>query len=311
MLIVRLDAIGDALTTVPLIAALRRRGLRVGIVLRKVNAGIFSTTAVDRIHVAAEVPIVDEIRREGYDYALIPTEKPLAYRMALAAHIPVRVGFENGWGKPFKTLWVRRMCTETIHRTAGLDPRAPHECEVVFKLAHRLVPDAEPSRDPADLRPMVLERDPLPDDRIAIQITDKWERLGARTNDLVELIDRIAAEHSVRLIGSQSERAYCTILATQASRNVELFDEVGPWKDAIAASPALVAPDSGAVHVAGMTGTRVVACFAPQNFMLQTSRWSPWAALHRIVKIEEPWPLVAADALGLLLTDSRRAVYKG
>lgn len=311
VLIVRLDAIGDALTVVPLIAALRRNGLRVGIVLREVNAGVLAAGAVDRIHIAGAPTLLEEIRRAHYAYALIPTEKPIAYRIAREVHIPVRVGFENGWGKPLKTLWVRRMCTETIYRSAGLDPRAPHECEVVFKLARRLVPDAEPPRDPALLRPLVIGREPPADERIAVQITDKWERLGARIEDVVELIGRIGSEHPIRLIGSHAERAYCASVAAAASREIETFETIEPWKDAIAASKALVAPDSGAVHVAGMTGTRVVACFAPQHFALQTARWSPWAAHHRIVKLEEGWPLVAADALGLLLTDSRRAVYKG
>ncbi len=312
VLIVRLDAIGDALTTVPLIAALRRYGMRVGAVLRPVNADVFSSRALDRVHVADHGDLVAEIRAENYDYALIPTEKPLAYRIAKAARISHRVGFENGWGKPLKTLWIRRMCTETIFRTASLDPAAPHECEVVFKLAHRLVPEPEPPRDPAVLRPLVIDDEPIPDERIAVQITDKWERLGARTEEIVELAGRIAQAHSVRLIGSSQERAYCERVSDAMKLPVETFDELSAWKTSIAAARALVAPDSGAVHVAGMTGTPVVSCFAARDFALQTGRWSPWAAAHRIVKMEgESWPLVAADALAPLLSGSRSAVYRG
>jgi ADP-heptose:LPS heptosyltransferase len=311
VLIVRLDAIGDALTTVPLVAALRRYGWRVGAVLRPVNAAVFSAAAFERIHVADGAGIGGEIRAAKYDCALIPTEKAQAYRIARDARIPVRVGFENGWGKPLKTLWVRRMCTETIFRTAGLDPRAPHECEVVFKLAHRLLPHAEPPREPALLRPIVLDREPAPDARIAIQVTDKWERLGAQLQDVEDLIRRIAARHTVRLIGAQTEWEYCDRVSSAVSLPVETFSALADWKASIAAAKALVAPDSGAVHVAGMTGTRVVACFSPKHFALQTARWSPWAAPNRIVKIEEPWPLVAADALEFLLTDSPRAIYKG
>ena len=312
VLIVRLDAVGDALTTVPLVAALRRHGMRIGAVLRPVNADVFSSRGVDRVHVARNGNIVEEIRAENYDYALIPTEKPLAYQIAKAAKIPRRVGFENGWGKPLKSLWIRRMCTETIFRTAGLDPAAPHECEVVFKLVRHIIPDPEPPRDPAVLRPFVLEGEPIPDERIAIQITDKWERLGAGTGEIVEIVDRIAQAHTVRLIGASHERAYCERIAEAAKLPVETFDELNGWKNSIAAARALVAPDSGAVHVAGMIGTRVVACFAARDFALQTARWSPWAAAHRIIKMEgESWPIVAADALESLLTGNRSAVYRG
>jgi len=311
VLIVRLDAIGDALTTVPLVAALRRHGWRVGAVLRPINAAVFSAAALDRVHVANGGDIAGEIREMRYDCALVPTEKPLAYCIARNAGIPVRVGFENGWGKPLKTLWVRRMCTETIFRTAGLDPRAPHECEVVFKLAHRLMPEAEPPRDVAGLRAIVLDREPAADERIAIQVTDKWERLGARLQDVVELIQRVAAHHSVRLIGAQTESEFCARVSASAALPVQTFTALEDWKAAIAAARALVAPDSGASHVAGMTGTRVVTCFGPHDFALQTARWSPWAAPYRIVKIDGLWPLVAADALELLLTDSPGRVYRG
>lgn len=313
VLIVRLDAIGDALTTVPLIAALRRAGYRVGAVLRPVNAQVFSPRALDRAYVAdGSADLRDPLRREGYRAALIPTEKPEAYRIARNARIPVRVGFENGWGKPLKTLWVRRMCTKTVFRTAGLDPHAPHECEVVFKLAADLLPDAEPPRDPKILREIVLDEVPPPDRRIAMQITDKWERLGATPDRVLELYRRAAQQHELRPIGSSKERAYCEQFAHAAGTYVELFDELPAWKTAIAASRAVLAPDSGAVHVAGMTGTPVVSCFAAENFALQSARWSPWAAPHAIVEMsDETWPLAAADALESLLSGRENVEYKG
>jgi ADP-heptose:LPS heptosyltransferase len=312
VLIVRLDAIGDALTTLPLIAALRRHGYRVGAVLRPVNAQIFAARALDRVHLAGTPGLIEEIRREGYGTALIATEKPEAYRIARAAKIPVRIGFENGWGKPFKTLWVRRMCTHTIFRTAGLDPLAPHECAVVFKLAADLVPETEPPRDPAVLRELVLDSEPQPDSRAVLQITDKWERLGASLEHVRELFRRLKAHHGVRLIGAEREREYCERFAASANERVETFGDLARWKNAIAASPAVIAPDSGAVHVAGMTGTAVVACFASEHFALQTGRWAPWAAPNRVVEMRgDAWPMVAADALESLITGSPRAVYKG
>ena len=312
MLIVRLDAIGDALTTVPLIAALRRHGFRVGAVLRPVNARVFSARALDRVHLAGTPALAEEIRRENYGVALIATEKPEAYRIARAARIPVRVGFENGWGKPFKTLWVRRMCTQTVFRTAGLDPRAPHECAVVFKLAGNLLPETDPPRDAALLREFVLDAEPQTDARIALQVTDKWERLGASLDRVLELFERLRTRHRVRLIGAAQERDYCERFAAAAGFSVETFADIAEWKDAIAASRAVMAPDSGAVHVAGMTGTPVAACFASEQFALQTARWAPWAAPNRVVEmVGETWPMVAADALESLLTGSASAAYKG
>ena len=312
MLIVRLDAIGDALTTLPLIAALRRHGYRVGAVLRPVNARIFSARALDRVHLAGTAGLTQEIRSEGYGIALIATEKPEAYRIARDARIPVRIGFENGWGKPLKTLWVRQMCTQTVFRTAGLDPRAPHECAVVFKLAADLLPETDPPRDPDVLRGLVLDAEPEPDSRAVLQITDKWERLGASLEQVREIFARMKAHRGVRLIGAEREREFCERFSAAAGESVEMFGDLAGWKNAIAASRAVMAPDSGAVHVAGMTGTPVVACFASEQFALQTGRWAPWAAPNRVVEMRgETWPMVAADALESLITGSPSAVYKG
>jgi ADP-heptose:LPS heptosyltransferase len=263
------------------------------------------------MHVADGSGVTAQIREQHYDIALIPTEKPEGYRIAKDARIPQRIGFQNGWGKPLKTLWIRRMCTRTVFRTAGLDPRAPHECEVVFKLARAIVGEFEPPRDPRVLRPLVVDDEPQPDDRIAFQVTDKWQRLGASLEDVAQLARRIAQRRAVRFISAGREASYAQAFAQAVSAPVETFETLAPWKSAIAAARAIVAPDSGAVHVAGMVGTPTVSCFAAAEFALQSRRWSPWAAPHRMLAMEASWSLVAADALEDLLRDSAQFSYTG
>ena len=78
--------------------------------------------------------------------------------------------------------------------------------------------------------------------------------------------------------------------------------EASAAKAAIGAAAAIVTPDSGALHVAGFTGTPTVAVFPPErNFELQVERWSPWAAPYRIVRGDTDWPKRAAEALDQLL----------
>lgn len=325
MLIVRLDAIGDALALTPLVAALRERGCRLGIALRPANAAVFAARAFDRVHVttfalrdgsranrAAILRDAREIRREGYAFALIATEDPGGYRLAKAAAIACRVGFENGWGKPLKSLWVRTLCTQTVRRTAGLDPGAPHEAQVAFELGRALLgPDARPVRDARVLRPLVLDHDPPADERILLQVTDKWARLGARLEDVVQTARAVARRRVLRAVAAGSEQAYARAFEDTSGIPVELFAELPAWKAAIAGARAVVAPDSGALHVAGMVGTPVVAVFAGgPAFPLQSARWSPWAAPYRAVALDELWPLVAADALEALLSGTA-PIYRG
>jgi ADP-heptose:LPS heptosyltransferase len=319
VLIIRLDAIGDALALTPLLAELRVRAIPVDVVLRPGNRDVFASRAAHRILAAtfdlrSSLPsnraaierFGEELASQNYTHALVATEDPGGYRLARATRAKVRVGFSNAWGKPLKTLWSRAYLTDVVYRSAGLDSRAPHECEVLFALGSKLLgAGAAPTRDARRLRPLVLENQPQADTRVAVQITDKWERLGIAFEQVVEVLEGIGALVGVshlRLMAATNERPYADRITRATGLEVERFASTQPWMTAIAASPALVAPDSGALHVAGMVGTPIVAVFPPaRDYALQVARWAPWAAPHRIVRAERGWPKRAADALAQLL----------
>jgi ADP-heptose:LPS heptosyltransferase len=315
VLVIRLDAIGDALALTPLLAAFRARSILADVVLSSQNAGIFSSRAARstlavpfelRSSTPGNRAAIERFGRElsarGYTHVLVATEDPGGYRLARAVGAPVRIGFYNGWGKPLKTLWTRNFLTEGVYRSAGLDARAPHECEVLFRLGGPLLGDARPVRERERLRPLVLETEPAPDPRVAVQITDKWERLGIAFEEVAGAVTRIAAAAPIRLIASDRETAYADRVAAATGVPVDSFATIDPWKSAVGAARALPTPDSGALHVAGMVGTPVVAVFPPvRDFALQTARWLPWAAAHRIVRADAGWPQRAADDLAALI----------
>lgn len=315
VLIIRLDAIGDALALTPLLAALRNRSIAVDIVLRPQNAASFSKRAArdvvtapfelrssSRANIGAINRLGSELRKRAYDYVLVATEDPGGYRLAGAVGAPVRIGFSDPWGKPLKALWSRRLLTQNVYRSAGLDPRAPHECEVLFALGEPLLGHETPTSDVMQLRPLVLEREPAPGDAVAVQITDKWERLGIPVEHVQELIEGLSQYGTLSLFSAASEADYARRIASSLTMPITYFEDLEPWKNAIAAAPALVTPDCGALHVAGMVGTPVVGIFAPQpGYALHVARWAPWAAPHRIVRADSGWPVRARDALARLL----------
>jgi ADP-heptose:LPS heptosyltransferase len=315
VLIIRLDAIGDALALTPLLAAFAQRAIPADLILRPANANIFSSRAARRV-IVSDVTLRSsdrsnlkriesfghELRAHAYSHVLVATEDPGGYRLAKSVGAPTRVGFSNGWGKPFKALWTRAFLTDVVYRTAGLDPRAPHESAVLFTLGRSLLGDAAPSRDLTLLRPLVLEREPPSDERVVIQISDKWQRLHIDFDRVAELVRRAAHAVPLRLVSAKAERDYAHAIASAVAIDVECFDDVEAWKEAIAAARGLIAPDSGALHVAGMVGTPTVAVFPPSpNAELQTARWSPWAAPFRLVRAEDEWPARALETLGSLL----------
>ena len=131
ILIVRCDGIGDALVCAPLVAALRDAGHELGIVLGVGNRDVFAKRTFARVHVLERIPwpehgstpksrtkALADVRAIGYDVALIASEEVEAYAFAKDAKIPRRIGFINGWEKPFKTVQVKMMLTQSILRPA-------------------------------------------------------------------------------------------------------------------------------------------------------------------------------------------------
>jgi ADP-heptose:LPS heptosyltransferase len=315
VLIIRLDAIGDALALTPAIAALRRRAIPVDVVLRPSNEHVFAAGAVRDVIVAgfamrsnapanvAEIErLGSELRARNYSHVLVATEDAGGYRLAGAVDAPVRIGFEDFRTKPLKALWSRRLLTQGVYRAARLTDATPHECETLFRLTAPLVDDAAPARDLDLLRPLVLDAQPPQDDRIAVQVTDKWERLGIGFEAVVDLVRRLASAGELNLISSHNESSYAQRINAATDLPITYFDDTAKWKAAIAAAPAIVAPDSGALHVAGMIGTPIVAVFPDEPlFAARVARWAPWAAPHRVVRARAGWPALAVDALAQLL----------
>jgi len=314
VLVIRLDAIGDALALTPLLAAFRDAGIATDLVLRGVNARVFSSRAARAIYIApfalrsstpanrkAIEAFGESLAPNNYTHIIVATEDPGGYRLAHAVGAPERIGFSNGWGKPLKSLWVRSLLNRVLVRSAGLDSNAPHECEVLFSLGRSLVTETSPTRELPRLRPLVLERDVSRGERIAFQITDKWERLGIPLEDVARALRAAADVGNVRAIAPEREGNYASRIVEAAGIGVERFSELEPWKAAIAGAAALVAPDSGALHVAGMVGTPTVAVFPPlRDLALQSARWSPWAAPTQILAADPGWPSRIAPALAAL-----------
>lgn len=314
VLIIRLDGIGDALALAPLVEALRARAIPTDLILRTQNHDTYSALAVRRVYnapfalrssarenLARIARFGEELKRNEYSHVLVATEDPGGYRLARAVAVPASIGFDNGWGKPLKTLWVRSLLTRTLRRSAGLDTRARHECATLFELGRTLVGTAHPTRSASRLRPLILDSEPTPDLRVAIQLTDKWARLGIPFDDVAALVEDVHATYGVRALASATEAEYAAQVADRTGVGVEMFEELPLWKSAIGSASALIAPDCGAIHLAGMLGTPTVAIFPPtRDFALQTARWSPWAAPYRIVKADGGWPSHACNALGEL-----------
>jgi len=311
LLLVRLDGIGDALVCTPLVAALRAAGHELGLALSDRNAGVFATRTACAVHVLERIPwprhgstpasraaAEAEIAAQGYDAALIASEEPEAYELALP--IERRIGFVTGWAKPFKTWWARRRLTTALARAASPARERAHEVEVLFRLGRDFAGGREPARDAALLRPWIADA-PLPQRTgIVVQVGAKWAASGV-PDDALRRVAAALRERGARFIVAPAERD--AIGARFPELALEAPATVRDWIASIDAAATVVSVDTGAAHLAGMLGVPIVDVFPDAGFDDQTRRWRPWASSSIVLRasqvVHAPDTLVAQalDAL--------------
>ena len=291
VLLVRLDGVGDAAVCVPLVAGLRAAGHEVGVALTTRNAGIFAPHAILAEHVLERIPwpahgstpdstarARDEIAALRYDAALIASEEPEAY--ALAQPIAQRVGFTTGWARPFKTLWVRRRVTRAVSREQRSGSGDAHEVEILYRLGAGLVASPEPSADAAALRTVLADAEAPARAGVLLQAGAKWNSTGV-PDDVLRRVVAALEPRGLRVIAAPQEAA----AASKAlGVTAETFASLRDWVVAIDGVDTVITVDTGAAHVAGMLGVRVLDVFPDRDFAAQVRRWRPWAAPYSALR---------------------------
>jgi ADP-heptose:LPS heptosyltransferase len=104
-----------------------------------------------------------------------------------------------------------------------------------------------------------------------------------------------------RFIAAPAERT--AMQAQFPDVEIEAPPSLRDWIATIDGAAALVSPDTGAAHAAGMLGVPVVDVFPDAGFDAQTRRWRPWASSNIVVRASEvaraPETLIAQALDGL------------
>lgn len=308
----RVDGIGDALACTPLVAALRDAGHELGALLSLRNRDAFAGRTFARVHVVERIPwprhgmtaeseaqALSEARAANYDVALVASEEPDAYAFAKRAAIPERVGFFNGWEKPLKTLMARGMLTRALYRPASAGRASEHEVETLFRLGEGLHAESGPTRNLARLRPLILDAEPTKHGAIAVQLNPKFIASGVDIAAFAAIAQELE-RRSLPTLAMSDDDDFGSAFAARAGTSYVHPASVTQWKNLLAGAPAVVTPDSGAAHVAGMLGVPAVVLFprgaeAARDVM----RWRPWAAPSRAIVVDDPQQLAAQVARGL------------
>lgn len=317
ILLVRVDGIGDALVCAPLVAALRDAGHRVGALLTTRNAEAFARNVFAHVHVVERIPwpahgstaatyaqALREARAAKYDVALVPSEEPEAYRFARACGAATRVGFSNGLEKPLKSAWTRAQLTRPLTREASARRARGHEVETVFRLGEGLHDEPAPTRDLRRLRPLVVDGESWRDDAVVLQVARKVHGEPAGAAEFRAIAGRIAHRYRTVVFASPEDASLAHALAAPHRLTYRIFERAGTWRNALACVRAVVTPDGGAAHLAGMAGVPCVDIFRPGPAVAyDVRRWRPWASPARTLIAGDPAATAAAveESLGVLM----------
>ncbi len=296
---IRLDGVGDALACAPLVAALRDAGHELGALLVPRNSGAFARGVFAHVHEVERIPwprhgltagsrepALAATRAAGYDAALVASEELDAYAFAREARIPRRIGFINGWEKPFKSARLRPFLTRAIVRPASAARAREHEVETLFRLGEGLQPESEPTRSLARLRALVLDQEPERHGAIVLQLNAKFVAAGVDIAAFASIARELSGRgHAVLAI--TDDDVFGTAYATRASTSFVHPPDLAAWKALVAGARAVVTPDSGASHVAGMLGIPAIVLFPARNqTKSDVGRWKPWAAPSRSLVVD-------------------------
>jgi len=334
-LLVRLDGLGDALACVPSLEGLRRAlpGAHFDAVCSAKNASLFNPERVERVY---EFPAADgtdgliaQLRDRRYTACMVATEEPIGYRLAGASGAPRRAGFWHRFEKPFKSWWQFAQLTDRVYRPAAWIADPVHEVVALYGLAECIGAHAPAPDDAASLRSwLAVDRTGADETRaltLALQMNQKWTSgdwgpaaIGAFAA-AVFAASRFA--HLVMLASSHDEGLARAVLehmvrgAASAGRiTLRAALPMQRWLGEIARADAIVTPDTGAAHAAGMLGVPVVDLFDATRYDQLSRRWRPWAAPSRcLIKpayragIEDAFANEVAAALADIAPLSRNA----
>jgi len=302
-LLVRLDGLGDALACVPLLEGLRRAhpGATFGAVCSPANAAVFSALVcpVCVLARAADLPaLTAAVASQGYSHALVATEEVAGYEIARASGAQRRSGFWHRFEKPFKSLWQYSQLTDRVYRPARWGARPEHEVEALNRLAVPFGAAPLPVDDATSLRLWlsVAQAGAAPATAVGFQIARKLTSGGwgpaSLANAYATAWSVSGAGSAVLLAGADDQGLARSVLEHMPSGMREHTHLLPPsgvpqWFGAIARLGALVTPDTGAAHAAGMLGVPVVDLFDGHRFEQLSRQWRPWAAPYRcLVKPE-------------------------
>lgn len=288
VLIVRQDNLGDVLLAGPCVRAVAASGASVTVLAGPRGAaaaallpGVEDTLTwcapwidPDPPPVAAEdiEAIRADIARRRFDAALVLTsfhQSPLPTAMLLRlAGLPWIGAISEDY--PGSLLDLRHRVPEDL-------PEAARALSLAAAAGHRL-PEGDDGRLALAGPPPDIDHLDLPERYIAVHPGASVPARRMSAPRMAAVVDALrAAGHAVVVTGSAPERALTAAVARDRAVDLGGRTALDQLAAVLARAEAVVAPNTGAAHLAAAVGTAVVSLFAP---VVPAERWRPHGVPH-------------------------------
>ncbi len=289
-LLVRFDALGDSLVTLPLAEAVRESlGPDVFVAASPRGAAAFSgcpfvsgVLEADPGDSVAMSGLLERVREMNFERAFVLCEKMYAYELPFRAGVPERIGFDPGIMKPFKSLLCRRLLTKRAFCETSRKSGSIHEVERQFLLLKAAGISACPKGYSIPLRRGDLEEAGriLPGGvRIALHLSNKWLERGWTVEFLAGLAAGLSKIGGISLFATYGpqETELASVLSGLLPEVPFLGDaSFGEWSARLSLASVLVTMDTSASHVAAGVGLPSAVVFEEEFFRHTFERWRPW-----------------------------------
>jgi ADP-heptose:LPS heptosyltransferase len=294
VLVVRPDGLGDVLLTGPAVRAVAASGAEVVFLAGPAGAEAAALLPGVSQVLTAELPWIAP-EPGPFDPAIVTS---LGDRVR-AAKVAAALIFTSFHQSPLPTALVLRMAG--VPRIAAISVDYPGS---LLDVRHRLdedVPEAErnlslaraagyplPAGDDGRLaitagRPERWEAAPLSGGYVVVHARASVPARAPSVHRVTAMVAALAgAGHRVVLTGSEPDAPVTAAIAEQVTGVIDLGGRtrLDSLAAVLAGADVVVAPNTGAAHLAAAVGTPVVSLFAP---VVPAARWAPYGVPHRVL----------------------------
>ncbi len=305
ILVIRYDALGDTLVTLPFINELKNKfdEAKISVVVsERGKEAVSFLSFLKNVYVLnmddkyEKRKIFELIKKEKFDISFNVTEKMIGYTLPFMAGIKKRVGFDPGFTQPIKSLLCKLLLTDRAsyknnpNKSIGL-----HEVERQFLLFKKLGFDMSPKayKIPISEKDKKKADSLLPENKkyIAVHLSNKWFSNGWNIYWFYELIKKlrdIFQDFEFFFTAGSAERDIAKDIKSHF-QDVKVFENLsfGEWSAVFSKAISLLTMDTSASHLSAGLGIPSVVVFEDKYFKHTSERWHPWKAPCIIVKREK------------------------